>query len=128
MLASGLDQKLPLARIVAARFFHVNMFAGGARHDGCGGVPVIGCGDGHDIHRRVGEHFAKIAEALRGGTLLLGGFLDAFGHRTFVHVADVGDFNVGQTSEAFNMRAAPAIGADDCGGDLVVRADSSGGH
>ena len=42
MLACCLDHQFGLARVVAARFFNVNMLACIAGQDGCGSMPVIG--------------------------------------------------------------------------------------
>src|SRR5262245_22347826 len=115
VLAGGGDEQLPLARVVAAGLLDVHVLAGLAGEDGHDRVPVVARGDGDPVNFLVVQDAAEIADRLgvgghsldladRGGRLL--------GPR-FVHVADVGDGDIGDAGERPGVLGPAAAGPGD---------------
>ena len=120
VVASRLHRPFTFGRRVAARLFHVNVFAGRAAHDRCRCVPMIGCGDDQHIDVFVIEQIAKVGDDfwflaarlfhVTGGTLGSAG----------IDIADVGDAGVRSSHHAFDDVAATTVDAHHADRDSLV--------
>src|SRR6266545_3788348 len=122
------DHQLAFARVVAARFLHINVFAGGARQDGGGRMPMVRRGDGQNVHRFVLQDLAKILHPLRFFLLLAADGIRAFVKGAAVHVADIADFDVGQGEITPDVIHAATVGPHDSHDDFFVGAGGAEGR
>ncbi len=113
VMAGGPDDHLGLPRVVAGRLLDVDVFAGGAGHDGGGCVPVVWRGDGEDIQLPVLENLANVLGGLRRAArrfLHLGG---RAGEHAAIHVADPGDFDIRLRGPSADVRASTIVEPHD---------------
>ncbi len=120
MLARRGDDQLALMRIVAARFFHINVFAGCTGQNGGRGVPVIRRGYRNRVHLRILEESAQVFHAFRLSFLLLSSGRDPLGDCSTVHVTDVSNLGIGHGKIPGDVGHATPITADNSQADLFV--------
>src|SRR5262249_7828173 len=116
MLLRRFHEQLPLARVVAAWLFDIDMFPGGTAEDGGGRMPVIARRHHEDIYVLVIQNASEIGHGFRrfAGDFfhLSRGALNAL----LIDVADVSKFDVcllGETLRQLRAAAARTHDADD---------------
>ena len=118
----GFDRHAAFADVVAHGFFDVNVLAGLGGPNGDQRVPVVGRGDGNRIDVFVVERPADVVDAF-GFVLAFGPFGDAV-HRpaqhVFIHVGQIGDFDVVLAEPTADVGPAAAVQARDGDADAVV--------
>src|SRR5205823_5541047 len=124
LLLRGYEQ-FALVRIVTARFFDVDVLAGGDAQDCGGGVPVVGRSDGHGKDFLVVQDLLVLADGRGGGGVVVGGgfFGDDLGTGRgggVIDVADVLDEDVGEAGESGGELGAAAAGAHDGDDDALA--------
>ena len=127
VLPGGGHDQFALVQIVAAGFFHVNMFAGGATEDGGGRVPVVGCGNGNGVNIAVFQEAAQISFTLGRARLFFGDSGQAFFQGAPVHVTNAADLGVGQRHKTFDDVHAAGVAADDRHNHLFIGAAGGAG-
>jgi len=86
--ALGLDEKLALARIVAARLLDVDVLARLQAEQGRRRVSVVGCGDDQRIEGRIVQGPPEVRDARRAVLLARAHRGDGLLDGTGIHVAD----------------------------------------
>jgi rhamnose transport system permease protein len=113
VLAGGGHHPFAFTRVVAGRFFYVDVLAGRAGHDRGRTVPVVGRGNHHGIDGWVVKDASQIAHPLGRQFLLSVDGANTLVERTLVDVADAGDACAAQRGEAGSQRRSTTVGAND---------------
>src|SRR5207253_10710966 len=125
------NHELALIWIVAAGFLDINMLAGGAGQDGCGGMPMVGSRDRDGIEVLAFEHLPHVLYPFWLARLFLRYGGDASLDGAAVHVTNVRDFGICFGKVTSDVSHTAPIAADDPDQHFFIRAfccvDSRGG-
>src|ERR1700733_12510286 len=119
----GGDELPPFERIVRARFFDVDIFAGLQRPDADQRMPMIRRGNRDGVDLFVFEKFANVGVRLRFRTTEFFDVGEALIENVFIDVAERGDFDVAHFIEAVNVIDTAAARAADGDAHAIVRAE-----
>ncbi len=120
------QKQFALVGVVARRLLDVHVLAGLEPHQRHRRVPVLGGGDGDGIDVLRFEELADVPLLHRRLAERLLGLSRKPGELAAVDVADVGHGAVGGLPDAFQVRLAPSVQADDGEVDAIVRAEDAG--
>src|SRR5262245_38630561 len=123
VLAGGLDDLATLPDIVADGLLDIHVLAILHRPDGAESMPVIWRGDGNDVDRLVGDHFADVLLELGGLPLAFLEGLHRLANDAFVAITNRDDLAAVLFIEAADMAHAAAIHTDDGNAHLFIRAN-----
>ena len=104
VLARSRHHQFRLGGVVAARFFHVDMFASLTAEDGCRCVPKVGRGDGDGIEMGILQHASQVGDAAARGCLFFCHLGERVSRAVVVHVTNVGDLDIGDFEKIVYVR------------------------
>jgi len=121
VLAGGLDEFASFEDVVAARLFHVHVFAGLDGPDRQQRVPVVGRGDGDHVPLFVLQCLADVLETLGGVAAATANGFDARGKQTRVGVDQMCHLHLVHAQIGADVAAAATVDAGHTHTDRIVR-------
>ena len=121
VLAGRFDDLAAFPDVVRNGLFDVHILARLHCPDGGEGMPMVGCGNGDDVHIFAFEKFAHVGKDLDADSLVFLVLLFLI-ENGVVHVAQPGDAAALDLGQSANVVLAPASEADDGDAHLIIGA------